>query len=417
MTIQQKQSSYVTWFCIVLFFCYQYLLRVIPGVMVSDLRSEFNITAEQFGTLGAFYLYIYSLMQIPIGIVTDRIGVKNTVLGSILLCLIGAFMLAITKSFEFAQLSRVLMGAGSACAFMGCLKVVSDNFPPGKRGFLMGATLTFGTLGALSAGAPLTYLINHFGWRHAIFVLAALGVVIFLITLFGVSGSRDLHKLPPPLNASKMKTDVLSVLKNKSIMLYAFLAIALYTPLSVVSDLWGVAFFMEKHGFPRAEAAQICMYMYAGLCVGSLFMTWWAEKYNVLNLTIQICSMVILVLFVILIFGPVFSQETLSVLVFSLGLACGAEMLCFAGVALYANKDKIGVTLGVANTLNMLGGAILQQGIGIILDILWSGKVDTQGLRVYSTADYQAALSILLAVIAICCCVAFLLPRQRKSAV
>lgn len=415
MYTSKKTAAYVAWGCAALFFFYQYILRVLPGVMEPVLKAEFSTTAEQFGTLGAYYLYPYALFQIPVGMIIDRVGVKNTILGSIILCLVGASILGSTQSFELAQLSRVLMGLGSACSFMGCLKVVSDNFEPGNRGILMGSTLTVGTLGALTTGEPLTLLMRAVGWRGSLFVLVAFGILIFLFTLFLMRSPDQSFKTRQAVKADEMWRDIVCVFKNKSVMLYAFLAIALYTPLSVIADLWGVPFLMQKYGFDRAQAANACMSMYAGLCSGSLVMSWAAEKYNRLNHTILMSSFIILGLFVIVIFGPALNYYMLILALFGLGCFCGAEMLCFTGVALHANPEKNGMTLGMANTLNMLGGAFLQHGIGIILDNLWTGKLDALGNRAYETQAYQAALSVLLVVIGICCCVAFLLPRQKKN--
>jgi fucose permease len=81
------RTGYVAWAILSLFFFYQYILRVFPGVMVNELRGDFSINAEQFSYFGAFYLYAYSLLQIPVGLLVDKIGVKKTVILSILICL------------------------------------------------------------------------------------------------------------------------------------------------------------------------------------------------------------------------------------------------------------------------------------------------------------------------------------------
>ncbi len=83
-TLSNKQSKAILgWFLIALFFCYQYLLRVIPGVISDELRHAFYMTAEDFSSLGSYYLYAYSFLQIPIGFIVDRIGIKRSVLFSL----------------------------------------------------------------------------------------------------------------------------------------------------------------------------------------------------------------------------------------------------------------------------------------------------------------------------------------------
>src|ERR1700722_13882195 len=59
-----------------LFYCYNYFLRVSPSVMQQDLMQGLHINAYQFGTLAAFYYYAYTPMQIPVGILYDRFGTR-----------------------------------------------------------------------------------------------------------------------------------------------------------------------------------------------------------------------------------------------------------------------------------------------------------------------------------------------------
>jgi MFS family permease len=380
---------------------YQYILRVSPGVMVTDLRQEFKMTAEQFSSLGALYLYAYSLLQIPLGIAIDRIGVRRTVLMSMLLCIAGALSLGFAESLLSIQASRLLVGAGSACAFMAALKVAADWLPSGKRGFLMGATLTLGTIGALTAGRPQVWLIESLGWRTTVVISAAFGLLIFLLAFVTLHLPKDQKiSIKRPFNV--IAKNIGQIIRNKQVMIYAVLAIGVYTPLSVLADLWGTAFLMQKYSLTRADAAQTSMMMYVGLSVGSLILPYVCEKWQVLDLAIKICSLLLLLSFALILFGPVFDIYSLSVVLVLLGIFCSAEMMCFTGAVHYTTQENSGMTIGVVNTLNMFGGALLQQGIGYILDTEWNGKFDIYGVRVYDTQDFVVALSLLLAVIAFC---------------
>ena len=180
-----------------------------------------------------------------------------------------------------------------------------------------------------------------------------------------------------------------------------------------MADLWGVAYIMTKYNVCRTDASEISMMMYVGLCIGSLFLPWFSEKYNILNQTLKVCSWGILITFVAILTIPSLKIWQLSSLLLSLGIFCGAEMLCFTGVIIYAPQGKVGTTLGITNTVNMLGGAIAQQAIGFIIDrLLWSGSVGINGNRLYTDSDYTLALSFLIVVIILCCYVAQYLPKD-----
>jgi MFS family permease len=403
-------SAYVAWAATAVFYCYQYILRVSPGVMVTDLRQEFKMTAEEFSSMGAIYLYAYSLLQIPIGLLIDKIGIRKTVIGSVALCVAGTMVLLSANTLAMVQFSRLLVGAGSACAFISALKIAADFLPPGSRGLLMGATLTLGTVGALTASKPLVYVIESYGWRQSVIATGLLGIAILFFALIFLRLQQP--KQTGAINLANVAKSIFQIIKNQPVMIYALLAIGLYTPLSVLADLWGTAFLMQKFDLSRADAAQTSMMMYVGLSIGSLLLPWICEKWGILNETIKICGMGILIIFAYILFGPNLSIFSITLLLILLGIFCGAEMICFTGAVHYTHSGNSGLTIGVVNTLNMLGGALLQQGIGFLLDRRWNGDVDAHGVRLYQDQDFVVALSLLLMVIVGCVLISFKLDRR-----
>ncbi|MBY0281917.1 MAG: MFS transporter [Alphaproteobacteria bacterium] len=412
------RAGYISWAVVSLFFFYQYILRVFPGVMVNELRSDFSINAEQFAYFGAFYLYVYSLLQIPVGMLVDKIGVKRTVIFSILICLAGTVLIAYTHNLYLAYLSRILMGVGSACAFMCTLKIVADFLPPGERGFLNGATLTLGVVGALVAGKPLSIAMDLFGWRHSLLLTLIVGVGVLFLTLFFLKTPPVSHE---PESAQEENGNIFRVIKEilstPMVVIYAILAVGLYTPTSVLADLWGVAYLMAKYGFTRGDAAEVSMTMYVGVCVGSLLLPWLSEKYNLLNRTIIICTYGVFFTFLAILIAPQLPIMGITALILLLGTFGGAEMLCFVGVVMYAPKGRTGITLGITNTVNMIGGALAQQFVGLILDrFLWKGDLDANGNHFYKSEDYALAFLFLAVMIGLCCLVARNLKRDNSCA-
>ncbi len=407
------KGAYLAWFTCALFFFYQYILRVAPGVMIDELRGEFSLTAEDFSTFGAYYLYAYSFLQIPLGALVDRVGIRRMTLAAIVLCIGGTLIFAHSETLLVAQLSRVMVGAGSATAFMCALKIAADYFPEGKRGLLMGLTLTLGTIGALTAGKPLVILLENIGWRDTISFSAFIGAPLALMAVFLLPTQQKSSQLLEH-TWIEFGARLKGILKNPMIMLYTLLAIGLYTPLSALADLWGTAFLMQKFDLTRGDAAQTSMMMYLGMAFGSLIMPWFFEKKDKLNQGIQLCGIALLILMGIILYGPHMSIGALTIVLLGLGVFCGGEMMCFTGAVSYTTPQTSGLTLGVANTLNMLGGALLQQLIGFGLDWQWSGVLSADNLRLYSTSEFVFSLTSLLIVIGICVVASFALKKQKN---
>jgi MFS family permease len=384
--------------------------------MIHDIREYFKITAEQFSTLGFFYLLGYSLLQIPLGIVVDRVGVRVVALYSVVICIIGSLLFGVTEHFWVAQVARFIIGIGSASAFMCALKYVADHLPPGKRGFLMGATLTIGMVGALITGKLVKSLDSYMSWQDMLALSGVLGILAFILISITVKPVQVDHYAQ--LNHKNFKETLLSI-KNiclsRNIMLYAILAIGLYTPLSALADLWGTAFVKQKFGLDKFESANTAMMMYVGLAFGSLILPIFAEKFNKLNEAIILCGFCILLIFSTILYLPPVSYYALVSLFILLGFFCGAEMMCFTGTLNYSKKFDSGEIIGVVNTLNMLGGAIVQYLIGWSLDLQWSGLIDHSGVRQYTTEQFEYSLSTLTAVVFVCCLISFPLLKIKQK--
>ena len=60
------------------FYCYEFILRIIPGVLQTELTALFgHISASAFGQLSALYYFAYSPMQMPVGMLMDRFGPRR----------------------------------------------------------------------------------------------------------------------------------------------------------------------------------------------------------------------------------------------------------------------------------------------------------------------------------------------------
>lgn len=405
--------AYLAWAMLTFFYFYQYILRVSPGVMMPELRQAYRLTADEFATMGSFYLYAYSFMQIPLGIMVDRIGIRRTALGSVFLCLLGGVLFAHAPSLWGLQCARILIGIGSASAFMSALKLATDSLPENKRGLMIGLTLTFGTLGAYFSGHMFVWILEHTTWQEAILWVTGLGAVVFACVWFFVPNQKDKEGKAENQNARSIGCQLWGIIKNRTIMAYAILAIGCYAPLSVLADLWGTAFLMEKMSIDRSQAASLTMMLYVGLAVGSFLLPWLSDLFGNLNQILRVSLLGLCLTFAVLIYGSA-GWYLLMALLLLIGCLCGSEMLCFTATSFHSTRENSGLVLSTVNVLNMLGSAVLQQLVGTTLDWQWCGDVDSFGVRVYSSNQYVYSLSILLVVVILCFLLSLGLRKERK---
>ncbi|MCS5711614.1 MFS transporter [Candidatus Berkiella aquae] len=403
---------YIAWLAIAGFYLYQYILRVSPGIMVVELRHAFKLTAEQFSSLGSIYLFSYSLLQIPLGFILDRIGVRKVVMMSIILCILGTLIFSFATHLWMLQLGRFLIGLGSAPAFICALKLVNDHLPEKYSGLFMGMTLSLGTLGALLSGKCMVTILELNGWQHSLNLCAAFGLVILVLAFIAIPKQTTVVDVQTN-NLNQLRQGLSDIFKSREIIIYSIVAVSVYTPLCVLADLWGTAFLMEKYALSRAVSAELSLYLYGGLTVGSLLLPWLSMRWNKSKETILFCAMGIMISLFFLLYANNLHLWQLSMILTSIGVFCAAEMICFASAVQFSPKRHSGLTLGVVNTLNMLGGAIIQQFIGWYLDVKWNGEYGQSGERLYSADDLSAAFTFLIIIIFACNLLFLKLPKGK----
>jgi len=406
-----RSVAYLAWGTAAFFFFYQYIIRIIPGIVGEDIKRDLFINAEQFGLIGSLYVYAYAFVQIPLGLMLDKFGIKRIIIASVSICIIGTLVMSAAVNVYWIYFARIIIGLGSGSAFLVSMKIVTDFLPEGKRGLLIGATLTIGTLSAIIFSRPVAVVSRYFGWLDTCFYIAMAGFVVLAASVL----------LIPNISTNKSERrskgfiirDLLSVIKNKYVVIYAIMSVGAYTPTTVLSDLWGPSFLKIKFHLDNTGAASINSTLFIGLAVGSLFIPWLFERIKKIDLGIALCSFVMCVSYLAVLYLDFSSMLLLIFCLFIIGFTCGSEMLCFTGVARYLKPENSGLAIGFVNTFNMLGGGLLQHLVGIIIDNKWDGKVDLSGLRVYTVSNYVESLSVVFFLIVLTFILAMFL-RSRK---
>ena len=96
-----KNKMWFGWFvCILasLFYCYEYLLRIEPSVMMSSLMRNVHVNSKGFGYISTAYLIGYTPLQLVVGPLIDRYGSRAVLIITLFLCVIGSFIFGFTHA-------------------------------------------------------------------------------------------------------------------------------------------------------------------------------------------------------------------------------------------------------------------------------------------------------------------------------
>lgn len=393
MKLEVNIRSWVIFSIAALFYLYELILRVSPSVMTNDLMSTFNATSTMLGILVSFYYYAYTILQLPCGVILDKMGPRNLLGVSALLCVAGSVLFAGGEKIYVAQVGRFLVGAGSACAFISCLQIAANLFPKRYFVILAGITNMMGTLGGLFGGPPVAKLVNSVGWQATTYWLASFGfLILVLIYIFIPKNLKN-----PEVKKKRPESIVCNVgrlFKNSQVMLSGVTAAFMYLPIDAFAELWAVPFFMTKYNINNEQASFASAIIFMGVALGSVVLAVFARKINSYMKTIRF-SVVLTAIFFILLVCMKGNMITSFVIVFIIGFFTGAQPIGFTCAKNNAASEISGTTLALTNCVVMLMGSIFQPLLGLLLDVFWQGKVNDIGIRVYDINCYKYAILII----------------------
>lgn len=385
---------WIMWGLGAVFYCYETLLQVSPSVMVSDLMHAFSANGGQLGLLAAVYFYAYSSVQIPVGILLDRLGPRRLLTIATLVCGSGALVFSSAHFLLVAALGRLLIGLGSAFAAVGCMHLCATWLPLRYFATLTGVMVTMGMLGAIGGQAPLSFMVSHFGWRETLFIFGTIGLVLS-VTIWSFVRDNDLyHKAPGSQQKVGLFAGLKQILINKQNLIVATYGALMFAPTTTFGGLWGVPYLMAFYHLDRHIAATLVSMLFIGWVFGSPLFGMISDRLQRRKLSMIIGNFGALFTLIVILFVPGLPLFSLGTVLFCFGFFSSGFLPSFS-IIREINPYRLNATsIGFMNTFNMLTGAIMQPLVGLILDLTWHG-VMKNGIREYSVGSYQTGLILL----------------------
>lgn len=414
---EKFKKGFLIWSSVALFYFFQFILRVSPNACTDALMTTYNFDAATLGSIMSFYYIGYVVMQIPAGVILDRIGVRLPVVVSVLMCSVGVLLFAIASISVVLSIARLLMGFGSAFAFLSNVKVASLWFDPKKMPLFIGLTLAAGTLGAKVAGSPLVYLLEALGWQSALELLAASGGLLALLSWFIVKDVQvsELQERKESLKEEMqhIMTSFSAILKEPLSWVIGIYGLAMYLPLSGFSDLWGAAYIEDTYKVSRAVAADMSWLIYLGIGISAPLWSFIHAYFESYRRSLALAAFIASATFAIALYCTLPSLWVLGGLLFICGLGLGGQFLAFSAVSELNCNSRTAMSSGIHNMMCMLSGVISQPLIGYFMDKGAHATMEED--VVYSPQSYTYGLSVVVVGLFIALLACYLMrPLEKK---
>ncbi len=379
-----------------------YFHRMAPGVVSEFLMADFKTSGTKLGALSAIYFAVYTVMQIPSGVIADTLGTRTSIVAGNFVAGLGSILFGMATGFEMACAGRFLVGLGVSVVFISIMKNNSVWFHEKVFGMMSGLTLLIGNLGAVMAAGPLAQVLTVFAWRTVFLGIGALSLCLALAGFFMVKNRPEEMGFAPPNTygqSSPLATHWLANLKDVVMTLKVWpgfwVQLGMIGSSYAFMGLWGMPFLRDVHGLSRAFAADHMTVTLLSFALGALFWGWLSDKAGRRKPFLLTGAAAYALSWALLMYLP-WTPGASGFIVFAfMGFTGSAFVITFAAAKEIVHPQLSGMGVSVVNTGCFIGTAITQPLFGYIADQTWDGAM-TGGVRIYAAADYQNGFVLML---------------------
>lgn len=398
-----SNARFGIWLVGVSFVLFQFFMQLSSGVVIGAIMHDMQLSALTAGLLGSSLYMVYTCLQIPVGILFDRKNTRTLMAINAFACGLGCLVFAASHNLPGLFLGRVLIGAGSAFAFIGLSHLLREHYPLRQFAFMLGLSETLGFLVTVLGIIGLGGLVAQWGWRGFVNGAGIVGIFIGYLCWKYIPDSPK-----STLPASNYGEQLLHIMKNRKAWINGLFVGLSFTIITVFGGLWAIPFIQVKLDCTMQQASLLGAMLFLGAGVscplyGQLSVRFVRRK----PMIISSCLSTTMLLLVVIYF-PIHSQFLMGTFMFLTGICCGAYMLAYSIANELAPTNSLSTCAGFTNTLAIITAPLLQPLTGYLLDTISQGNM-------HSLRDYQWALITMPTALIAAAIFALFLPEKATT--
>jgi len=409
----KKMSSVGLFLLLNSVYFFSYFQRVgIPGTIFNELQSTFSISATTIVGLGSLTFFVYGLMQIFSGVLSDRFGGFKTFLIGAFLLSVSSILFSFSHSVSMLFTTRAIVGFSAGFIYISLIKILTTIYPEKKFPFYLGITLVLGYSGGIFATYPLERLVSYLGWRNSLLLIGIICSICTIIcfSVFRISGTPSTKKQTFSLPL------LMGVLKNtRSLPLFISSPINFGIYFLFQSTI-GKKFLQDFCAFSSSDASLFTFIMMITNTVFTFVSSYTSGLTGKRRSIITSATFITLTALLILFFNLSFLNKKGLFLVSYILLAIGAAAgPVYTTTMKESNAISIAATsVGLLNTISYLFIGFLGWCTGFILDHFRDASVEKEGIIIYPPSAYRA-IFLFCIILAVCSFLVSLLIKDKHT--
>ncbi len=398
LTDEQKKHRWLALAVVAVAYILSFFQRFAPAGIAQDLASAFHTSAASLGALASTYFYVYTLTQIPTGVLVDTLGPRRILAMGGLIGGVGSLLFGFAPTFAWALVGRTLIGLGVSVTFVAMLKLIAVWFEENRFATMVGVCLLIGNLGSVLAGSPLSATAQMVGWRSVFVAVGMISLVLgglcWWVVRDSPQSSTASGEKPSAMNFTQAWQGLKSVVGNRDTLPALLINAGMSGSFFTFVGLWGAPYLMQAHGMSKASASFHLSLWALGFAVGCFFIGSLSDRLGRRKPVMIAVSHLYALMWLVLLSCvalPVALSYTLFV---GLGVLTSGFSLTWV-CAKEVNAPKLsGMSTSVANMGGFLTTALMQPFVGWVMDFGWTGAM-LGGARAYDVRTWQYGMAVM----------------------
>lgn len=397
-------EAWLIWVLATVFVVWLFAIQTGYAVVSPSIQTSAGLTISQVGLAASTYTWVFAVAQFLSGSLLDRFGTRPLMAIAVGFVTVGAFLYSATTNFGTLVVAQVVLAIGSSFGFVGAGYVGGKWFSAAKYGLMFGLVQAFASLGSAIAQPLIQASLAALSWQGLLVTFGFFGVLLLILFIAFMRNPPPDPDAPP----EKPEGNVFAVIfrdlgrafANYRVVLSAIFAGVSFGAMLSVGTLWGPR-IMEAHGASTGFAAILTALAWLGLAIGAPTVNvvsnkWRSRKWPAF-------------------WALLFQAIAIAVVIYLPGIGNGPVLIFMLAIGFFAGGHMLGFTIsGEAVKSELIGSAsAIVNGICFIVSGLLT-SVPSQFLPDKpTTADFQATLWLLPALVLVGCIAAAMTPEKK----
>lgn len=359
------------------------------GISGLDAAARFGASPGALSSFVMLQLVVYAAIQIPAGVLLDRLGPTVMIATGVAVMSLGQLTLALTHSMPTAIGAYGTVGLGDACVFISVIRLLPNWFVPTQVPLLTQLTAICGQLGQVLSAVPFLAILLHGGWTAAYLSTAALGVLSFTLTLALVRDApQGALAAAEPRTLRAALGDVRAVWSRPGTRLGFFTHMGTPFSMTVFALMWGVPYLTIAQGISRSAAGALLMVSVVSFVVFGVLVGIFTGRHPQHRMAVVLTVIGVNALIWTAVLALPFRAPgwLLMLLIVVIAIGQPVSIIAFDFARAFNPPAALGTAQGMVNTGGFIAALLTMQAMGVIIGM--SGGYSFSAFRLAWTVQY-----------------------------